>query len=225
MKEAQEPDILEEATRRFEAIGLGPQLIPRDSISHLRGCLHCINLSGNNIDSALIFQKLSFQENPRYFYRVDYAVRGTLRGVPSQRKIAYTKLSLEGFLRKRLRGVAWRVPEEQAEEPPLIQHEELPPLPGEVWQEGPHQTLISLLNGDQALMEQITSLVLGLGEPYLYLTLSSDNWGESLRLRGSLMVDWPQASRVYTSEAYIRVADSILGHLRGVRGMFGGLTF
>jgi hypothetical protein len=226
MKEDHDRKLLEETINGFDSLGLEPQAVPRENISHLRGCLHCIDLKVGNIDSALVLNKLSFVEDPKYFYRVDYAVRGTLSGIPRQREIVYTRPDLEGFLRKRLRGLTWNVPEEQVGELHYSDvHKGSPPLPGEVWEGGPHQYLVELLNCDHSMLEQLTTLTRGLGEPYLRLTVSSDSWGESIRLGGSLWMGWARAIQVYCSPAYIHIADSVLGHIREARVRFGGLTF
>ena len=226
MKEAHDHRILTETVNRFESLGLEPHVVPQGNISHLRGCFLCIDLKAGNIDSALILNKLSFVEDPKYLYRVDYAVRGTISGIPGQREIVYTKPDLEGFLRKRIRGVTWNVPDEQvSDQLGSNVFRGSPPMPGEVWDEGPHRYLTQHLNSDQPLIEQITTLTQGLGEPYLQLTLSSDPWGESIRLGGSLWMNWDQAAQVYCSPAYIRMSDRVLGHIRETRSRFGGLTF
>lgn len=220
-------DIVLEALRGLE---LEPRLVPHGRIDELRGGLACFDLKrGEGVDAAVLlarkFQGLFVGES-RALYRLDYAVRGTVRGVLQGRIISRLVHETRGLLRRRPEGLRWEVPPEEAREAQgyiRIAYDGLPPGPGEVWNGGPHQRLTKALNGDADLMGLLTAF--GGGEKSLNLSLASDRWGQSMRICGSLWVKTDELNQTYASPEYLRIVNKIAGHVKEVRRALGGLTF
>jgi hypothetical protein len=223
-------DLVLEALRSLD---LEPMLIPHGRTDELRGGLACFELrSGEGVDAAILLSKVAYDKFPidksRALHRVDYAVRGTIRGVLSGRVLTRTTLELKGLLRKRLAGLRWEIPLRELGSTSTYLHkvgEGQPPSPGELWEGGPHQKLTERLNGDAKLMGALKTLVKGrIGSP-LILSIISDGWGESIRIGGNLWLKTPDLLSVYTSQSYLGMVDRISYHLKGVRRSFGGITF
>jgi len=155
-----------------------------------------------------------FSKEQRFSYRVDYAVRGTIRGVLPRRIVSRTVLELEGLLRKRLAGMRWEVPpEERADTGAFVRPR------------GPHQALTERLNGDDCLRDALLSFLGRLGKDKLNITVASDAWGESVRICGDRWLAPRDLLSLYASPAYIDIAARIGLHIKDVRRNFGGLTF
>lgn len=217
-------ELVQETVEVFKSLGYEPYLVPRGTLRHLRGCLWCIDFENfENIDSLGI----SIQRDPKnlqskYLFRYEYALRGNIKDIPENRRIAYTELSWKGFIKKKLDSIRWVIPKETDE----VSHLKLfgsPPKLGEVWEEGPHNVLVRFLNEDNALMDNVKEF----GQRFDVLpifNIYSDNWGESIRLSISTLVEEKKAL-LFVSPLYIEIAQSVLGHIRLVRRQFGGLTF
>ena len=228
MDEGPVKELKEETMRLLGSHGFKPRVAPQGSVRELRGGLTCIDLEeGGNIDSALLLARGNVAGlEPRFLYRIDYAVRGDLHGIQAGRRITYVHVTREGFLRKRLKALSWVVPREQdSQHYYSLSTDGAPPGPGEVWEGGPHQVLTGLLNGDDELMDGVSELVTRLGDVNTVFNVFSDWWGESLRVSGGFWVRAEKMATVYASPPYLRIVDHIFGHLRETRRRFGGLTF
>lgn len=212
---------------------LEPKPIPHGRIDELRGGLRCFDLKAREtIDSAILISKIDYasydMKASRALYRIDYAVRGSIKGVLPGRIITMTTLKLEGFLRKRLVDLRWEVaPDDRGAA--NVYHglgaEGLPPSLGELWEGGPHQKLTEKLNEDAELMRKLRNLVMvGGGTPWTH-SIISDRWGESIRICGSLWLKTRELPSIYITPIYLSIVDRIGRHLREVRRSFGGLTF
>jgi hypothetical protein len=212
----------------LDSYGYKPRVVPQGNVRQLRGGLTCVDLEeGGNIDSALLMAKGSFGVlEPRFLYRIDYAIRGNIQGIPAGRKIIHVQVTWEGFLRKRLKELNWIVPEERESQPLYtLGTEGTPPSPGEVWKGGPHQVLAGLLNRDADLFDGIRGIITSLGDTKTVFNIFSDWWGESLRVSAGSWMSAEEVSKVYTSPSYLEIIDRIFKHLRETRRQFGGLTF
>ena len=212
---------------------LEPGLIAHGRVDELRGGIQCYELkAAKAVDAAVLYAKASlgalYSDELRHTYRVDYAVRGTIRGVLPARILSMTAMEMRGVLRKRLVGLSWETPPVDRSGAPSFSRPGaggLPPAPGEMWEGGPHQELTGRLNGDAEMMEAFKTLSKGKdGEP-LGLSIFSDRWGESIRIRGDLWVEASDLPSVYVAPAYLGIINRIGGHIKEVRKSFGGLTF
>jgi len=248
-------DLEDEAMRLLESRGLNPREVSKGSVRELLGGLACMDLEeGGNIDSALLIARGRLSEpepqfslnldsrgvhvdatmllargdtpEPGLLCRIDYAVRGDLQGVQPGRMITRLSATWEGLLRKRLKDHGWVVPREQESKPGYsLGADGAPPGPGEVWEGGPHQVLVGLLNGDEELMDGVRTLATRLGDVDPLFNVFSDRWGESLRVSGGPWVRAEELAAVHASEQYLEAVDRVFGHLRETRRRFGGLTF
>ena len=212
---------------------LEPGLIDHGRVDELRGGIQCYELKAAKVvDAAVLYTKASlgaiYSDELKHTYRVDYALRGTIRGVLPARILSRTAMEMRGVLRKRLVGLKWEAPpvdRRGAKGYSRLGAGGLPPAPGEIWEGGPHQELTERLNGDAEIIEALKILPKGKdGEP-LALSIYSDRWGESIRIRGDLWVEASELPSVYVSPAYLVIINRIGGHVKEVRRSFGGLTF
>jgi len=218
-------DIVYEA---LSALGLQPVLIPRGRIGELRGGSACIDLKkGEGIDSAIVLSRASGELYPvrdrEQLHRIDYAIRGTIRGILPGREIATTKLETRGLFRRRVVALSWEVPlaEQGDTERPYLSATKRPG-PGEIWEGGPHGSLVGNLNGEG----ELTEALLKLEEPSpLRLTIQTDGWGESIRIRGDRWMRVEELGALYLSPQYLKVADGVGRVIKETRGRFGGLSF
>lgn len=217
-------ELVQETMEAFRSIGCEPHLVPEGTLRHLRGCLWCIDFENfENIDSLGI----SIQRDPKnldskFLLKYEYALRGNIKDIPENRKIAYTELSWKGFLKKRLDSIRWIIPKETGQPSSYSLFGSAPKF-GEVWEEGPHNVLVGFLNEDTVLMDNVMEF----GQRFEVLpifNIYSDKWGESIRLSISTLIEGEKAKMFY-SPLYIKIAQSVIGHLRVVRRRFGGLTF
>jgi hypothetical protein len=210
--------------------GLDPRPIPHGRIDELRGGVQCFELKeGEGVDAAIFISKLnvdSFQDDEsRILYKVDYAVRGDLRGVLPGRIISSTKYEQKGLFRKRLMGLRWITPMEDQGGYQRTRDGGSPPGPGELWEGGPHQTLTERLNRDSELNEALRAFTVGDTFTPLKITVFSDSWGESIRISGQPWLKAGDLAEIYTLPAYLKIVNRIGQHVKGVRRIFGGLTF
>ncbi len=228
MNEGPVEEMKEEAVRLLESHGYEPRVVPQGSVRQLRGGKLCIDLmDGGNIDSAVVMARGEFDElGHRFLFRMDYAVRGNIKGIPAGRKITNAHLTWGGFIRKRLKALSWVMPLERESRPYItLTTDGAPPSPGEIWEGGPHHVLTGLLNGDAELMEGIREFATRLGGVKKAFNVFSDSWGESLRISGGVWVKAEKVSTFYASPTYLEIVDAVFGHLRETRRRFGGLTF
>ncbi len=189
---------------------------------------YILNLeAGVNIDSTMLLAGGDMEAAERMLLcRIDYAVRGNIQGIGPGRRITSLRAAREGLLRKRIKDYAWVVPREQdSQQSYTLSADGAPPGPGEVWEGGPHQVLVGLLNGDEELMDGVRTLASRLGDANAAFNVFSDRWGESLRVSGGLWVKAHELAAVHASEQYLEAVDRVFGHLRETRRRFGGLTF
>ena len=220
--------LMEETVKALSSRGYKPRVVPRGSVRELRGGFTCIDLEdGGSIDSAVFMARGTVERlEQRSLYRIDYAVRGYIQGVPARRRVTNVRLTWEGLLRKRLKTLGWVVPRERESQPHYaLGTEGAPPSLGEVWSGGPHQVLTGLLNGDAELIEGVRGFVERIGERGTALNVYSDRWGESLRVSGGVWVSAEDLLTVYASPQYLKMVDCVCGHLRETRRRFGGITF
>jgi hypothetical protein len=217
--------IVQDALRR---LGLQPILIPRGKIGELRGGSACIDLKkGGGIDSAVVLSRTSYETHPvgeqRQLHKIDYAVRGTIRDILPRRTIATTKLETRGLFKRRVTALSWVVPlaeQGDLEKPYLsaVRH----PGRGEVWEGGPHDSLVGSLNGERALTEALLNLE---GRSPFRLMIQTDGWGESIRICGDRWMREEELGALYLSPRYLVVADGVGRMIKETRGRFGGLSF
>ena len=214
-------------------LGLEPRAISHGRIDEIRGGIRCFDLKeGEGVDAAIILSKLNVESFPvdesRVLYKIDYAVRGNLKGVLPGRIMSRTGYALKGLLRKRLAGLRWRVPLEGQDG--YLGHQRphdrgLPPGPGELWDGGPHQTLTEKLNRDSEMNEALGAFtVLDEATPP-NITVFSDSWGESIRIRGQPWLKAVDLAELYVAPAYLKIVNCIGKHVKEARRKFGGLTF
>lgn len=205
----------------FSESGLEPKVIPHGRIDELRGGI-CIELKTEGLDAALLLSKLEYTLESKSRFRVDYAVRGTIRGVLPGRVMAQTRSQIRGLVRRRIEAVEWHLPRGRVEKPRLKSNG-TPPSEGELWKGCPHERLTDLLNGDVELLEGLKSFVECF--PDLRLSVFADGWGESIRISGNLWLRVEEFIECYLSPEYIGIVDVIGRYVRLVRREFGGLTF
>jgi hypothetical protein len=168
-------------------------------------------------------------DNSKSLYKVDYAVRGNIKGVLPRRALAWTSYELEGALKKRVKGIIWMMPlslpGNLTEKHIHLPNGSMPPSPGELWKEGPHQKMIELLNDDAELTGSIREAMSSRKGPPIILSVLSDSWGESIRISGNLLFKIHELVAEYLSKNYFMIVNRIGQHIREVRKDFGGLTF
>jgi len=211
-------DVLDETLEALRR--LNPRVIPHGRIDELRGGI-CIGLESESLDAAVLLSRVDYS-GAGGLYRVDYAVRGTIRDVLPGRVMAETKSQIRGLLRRRVEAVEWIVPRGRGEEPTL-RGEAAPPSEGELWEGCPHMRLTALLNGDEELLNALKSFLEAY--PNLKISIFTDGWGESIRIGGSLWLRGEKLLGCYLSPEYLSIAERIGFHIRAVRREFGGLTF
>jgi hypothetical protein len=216
-------ELLGEIIEVFRSIGCEPHLLPYGNIKHLRGCKWCIDLENlENLDSvAIVVQKKPMETSSKRFIRLEYALRGNVKNIPSNRNIVYTEISLTGFLRKKIKSLRWVIPKEKSGTSYHLYGN--PPKPGEIWEEGPHKFLVGLLNDDIDILERIKELIQN--NQNKVFSIYSDRWGESIRFMYNSLIEEHQAVDLYVCTKYVQIAQSVLGHIKTVRKKFGGLTF
>jgi hypothetical protein len=252
MESAPLNELREAAMLLLGSRGLKPRVVPRGSVRELLGGLACMDLDeGGNIDSALLLARSRANPENKYILnleagvnidstillaggdalerllcRIDYAVRGDIQGIRPGRRITSLRAVREGLLRKRVKDCTWTVPREQdGRHTHSLSADGAPPGPGEVWDGGPHQVLVGLLNGDEGLMDGVRTMAARLGAVDPLFTVFSDLWGESLRVSGGPWVKADELAAVHASGQYLEAVDRVFGHLRETRRRFGGLTF
>jgi hypothetical protein len=216
--------IIEEVYQSLDKQGLDPQKIPRGHIMELRGSGQCYSLESNSIDAALLKTKRDYQElqGSKYLYKMEYALRGNIKGIESGRVILETKTELKGIIRKKIVALIWVVPGRKRSYLESIGITN--PLPGEVWEGSPFVDLKERINGDSPLNLEIIDFMRELGNPVTKLFIISDRWGESIRVDSNLWITPEKITTVYIESNYLDIVSKILGHVKDVRKKFGGLT-
>jgi len=137
-------EIVEFILEALRSRGLEPKLIPYGRTDELRGGLSSFELdSAEGVDAAILYSRMSYDSVPKdsfkALYKLDYAVRGNIRGVLPGRILARTTIELKGLLRKRLVGLRWEIPLGDSERAPRYLYRRVegkPPGSGELWEGG-----------------------------------------------------------------------------------------
>jgi hypothetical protein len=211
--------------------GLNPEQITRGGINELRGGVACINLAGEAVDAAVILASINtssyLSNNLKAVFRVDYAVRGNIRGVLPGRILSKTEIEFKGFLNKEITNLKWATPSNEAiatlrDRDHIF--EAVAPSQGELWESGPHQSLTGLLNSDADLILYLIGLMRKTRNPQP-ITVCSDLWNESIRISNNSWLTLTDLPTFYTAKNYIQIIERISSHVKTVRRSFGGLTF
>jgi len=225
-------DIVKTLLNSLERLNLEPRPIPYGRIDALRGGASCLELSGRNVEAAILLTKARLQspygQDSRALFKIEYALRGNIKGILPGRIVSKTVIRLKGLLRKRIESLNWETPYSQDEDSKSIEiwyNEGRPPGSGEIWEGGPHKKLTDHLNLDGELMESLQDFTNRGGGRFLLLHVSSDRWGESMRVGGSIWLRSEELQTTYVSPVYIGIIERILGHVKEVREGFGGLAY
>ena len=219
-------DLLMDALVRLE---LEPRLIPSGKIEWLKGGFSCIELEARRgVDAAVLL--LNAQYGTDHLYRVDYAVRGNIKGLLPNRIISRISLKTSGLIKKKIEKIMWEVPETELREDTSrftfqAEIDGLPPGPGEVWEGGPHQKLTELLNQDDSLINSLRDVNEKRRGPFLLLSVVSDVREESIRIIGNLWIKPQDLLATYATPTYFGIVEKIGKHIKEVRKEFGGLAF
>lgn len=214
-------------------LGLEPSIVDHGRIDELRGGLRCFELkAGHDIDAAVLLSRTEVVMFPpevsRKLYKVEYAVKGTVKGVLPGRILSRTTPKLRGRIRRKLVGLRWEIPSGPTggSGRRLSSREGgISPSPGEIWEGGPHEALAERLNLDAELMDALGSLKMEDEENPPIISIYSDGWGESIRIRGEPWVNLSDMTLSYAAPIYLEIVDKIGGHVKEVRRRYGGLTF
>lgn len=221
-------DVADRILETLSSLGLEPLLIPSGRTDALRGGFACLDLrSASYIDAVILRGHRPIGSSvPRYIF--DYAVRGTIRGINPGSMIIRTSYEIEGFLRKRIVGLNWEVPVKKTENSfkyPYSKIEGQPIRSGEIWEGGPHQILLDILNGDAELKSEIKSLIDDRKSLKPNISVFVDGWGESIRIGIGMWLTEKEALLVYAGLPYISIVEHIAKNIKDVRQNYGGLTF
>ena len=216
----------------LERLGFDPRLVPSRRIDSLRGGVASFILSGRAVDASVLLSKTRLEDmhlSGSALFKVDYAVRGDIKGILPGRIVSKTKLDFRGLIRKRLEGLKWETPfsERPADYRMRDQRsldEGIPPGPGELWEGSPHKAVTDRLNKDSELIESIKNLIERKTKP-TWLSVISDRWGSSIRVRGSIWMEHPDFMALYLNPTYLEIVENICGHIKEVRRSFGGIAF
>ena len=211
--------------------GLEPELIPNDKIGSLRSNVVCFNLSNlEGIDAAVVItvnpvRYYRGKNSPEKFYRIDYAVKGTVRQVPPGRLLALATPKTKGLITKNVVGVSWVTPYStmKPKAPTEPNFDGQPPVQGEVGEGSPYHKLIGMLNNDERLTELMVNYLNLVGE--LSVSVLSDPWGESLRITGTTGFGTYDLIDVYASLEYVRIANEVCLRLKELRKTLGGVSY
>lgn len=210
--------------------GLDPQQIQRGDVSELRGGIACLNLKGNNVDAAVIHANINtssyLTNNVKTVFRVDYAVRGNIREVLPGRILSKTDTMSKGVLNKQITNLKWFVPKKSDNQPRAGESifEAVTPNNGELWENGPHQSLTELLNSDNDLTRSLLDFLRRTRQTQPF-TVSSDLWNESIRINNYSWLPASELLTFYASKKYLEIVELVSLHVKTVRRNFGGLTF
>jgi hypothetical protein len=221
-------DVTDRILKTLSDLGLEPLVIPSGRTDALRGGFACMDLkSANYVDAVILRGHRPIGSSvPRYIF--DYAVRGTIRGINPGSMIIKTSYEIEGFLRKRIVGLNWGIPVKKTENNfkyPYTKIEGQPIRPGEIWEGGPHEILLDILNGDAELKRKIKSLIDNRKSLKPNISVFVDGWGESIRIGIGLWFTEKEALLVYAGSPYISIVEQIAKNIKDVRKNYGGLTF
>lgn len=84
----------------FQSQGLKPRRIASGRVEELRGGVTSIAFeSHGNIDAAILLSKIQYQASES-LYKLDYVVRGSIKGILPGRILAVTNPQLKGVIKK-----------------------------------------------------------------------------------------------------------------------------
>ena len=226
-------DAATQISKIFFEMGLNPEYVPQGRVDGLGGGFTCINLKNlKGIEAAVIVTSLSSNTNigvSSLKFRVEYAIRGTIRHLLPNRIIAICDCKMRGIIRKKLKEVTWRTPsissKVQTSGLQYYRPEEsnISPGLGEVWNGGPYRLLVENLNKDDSLTKLIREFMDN--QELKSIHVVTDPLGESIRITTGTTYNLSLCLKVYTSQRYLQIADQVLLHLKAIRKIFGGLTF
>jgi hypothetical protein len=209
-----------------------PVYRPSGEIGTLRGG-RCFDLkTGGNIDTVMVLSKTGLggasTNRKRVEFRIEYAIRGTVKGFLSNRILALIVPLFEGLIRRRFTGFQWEIPLHKNGATPRFSLKRVrgrPLGPGEIWDGGPHHALLERLRVDEELTKEISEILKAYREFPQALCIVTDRWGESLRISSGVWLSEVDLPRLYFNLSYLKIIQCICSHLRSVRREFGGLTF
>jgi hypothetical protein len=220
-------NVVKAVLETFQSLGLKPRRIPSGRIEELRGGITSIALEPKgNVDAAIILSRIQYQSSD-LVYKLDYAVRGNIKGILPARILAVTDPKLKGMIKKTVSEVKWALPQTSKGTYPsrgMSGDTVTPPGPGELCEEGPHQKLVDALNQDVELEGVLRKLI---GERSVLLSpwVITDPWGESLRITADYWVKPGELQAVYVTALYATMVERIGRHIKEVRRAFGGVAF
>lgn len=217
-------EVISQVYSFFKELGLRPETIPEKSFQELRGGVKSYNFAkGNSIDAGVLVSNLELgdKEGFKRMYKIEYALKGTLKGIEKSKVIALTSFRLSGIINKRVEEIEWITPKNRFEY--NIRHAE-PPTLGEVWRGSPYVRITEGLNLNTDLNEEIVNFLNKKKRPMMRILVHSDYWGESIRVNSSLWLPRQEVKEVYVDPQYVEIVIKIFNHLKTVRKEFGGLT-
>lgn len=218
-------DIINKLYNFFGELGLEPQIIPEKSFNALRGGIKSYAFSeGRNVDAGILVSKLDIRKEKgvRTLYKIEYALRGTLKGIEKGRVVALTTTKLSGILKKKVQGLRWIIPKNRYDY--NIRYLK-PPTAGEVWIGSPYTRIADCLNLNSDFNEEIIDFINKKGAPEMRLLVNSDMWSESIRINSTLWLPADEIKNIYTEPQYLDIVKKIFSQIIKVRREFGGLTF
>jgi hypothetical protein len=227
---SQELSVNDFVLQALENVCLKPQMIPHGNINELRGGMQCYKLNlRTGLDAAILLSKYDPKliEESNIHYKIDYAIRGTIKGILTGRMISRTTIKLKGVFRKKVENLSWSIPETEKNSAVINTRDfkdSIPPLPGEIWKNGPHEKVTSMLNNSLELRDNLFNYI-SVVRGKQNLTIITDRWGESIRIVGGLWVKTADLIPVYINSDYIDIIKEIGEIIIQVRREFGGLTF
>ena len=235
-RSAPEPDVPDLVKQLLEGLGLSPDQMPPSHVNSLRGGQAFFNLVDEDLDGVLMLSRSSTEigsggvrvrDASDRLYRLDYAVRGNIRGVLPRRIIAAPFPVVRGMLRKSVDSIVWQTPREGT--PSVYQSsgafdDEQPPGPGEVFGGSPYEVIAVALNGDPELKNKLIGLATRKGSS-LIPRIVTDRWGDSIRLQACRWTTLGGLPLTYAARDYVDIVASIAKHVREVRRVFGGVSF
>jgi len=219
-------DLLIDALARLE---LEPRLISPRRVEWLKGGFSCIALEARRgVDAAVLLSRTEYGMD--HVYRVDYAVRGNIKGILPNRIVSRISLRTSGLIKKKVEEITWEVPATERRENASrfalqVEIAGLPPGPGEVWDGGPHQKLTGLLNQDASIANSLRVINEKKRGSFLLLSVVSDVREESIRISGNLWLKPQELVATYATPTYFGIVEKIGRQIKEVRKEFGGLAF
>jgi hypothetical protein len=212
--------------KAFQGLSLEPKLIPSGRIEAIRGGLSTFEFQHENeVDTAVLLKKFGDRTFLESRYKIDYALRGNIKGILPGRIVTMVSPIMKGRLKKRILSVNWKIPPPHKDAKKNIRKVKIrPPGPGEIWKESPYQRITDSLNQDVELNESLRNFLDKKG-PLMSPSIISDRWGETIRIRTNFWVKSQEILPIYATHEYLGLMNHIARHIKEVRRIFGGITF